>query len=292
MNNDPIQLDSNLALERLGMHEDPFSMASSPRYFYLGPEHLSVYRQIEATILRRRGLGLVSGVKGTGKTSLAKMVFDQFFGKDNIDIASIPTPDFHSRLKVAQAITRAFPGLNLPNARTYEDEMENFKKAAAIKYEKGRTIVLLMDDAQLLTRQGMVLLHHLYNFDFSEKVVNVILFGNESTPATLGKYGDLYARLFFNLTLAPLSFTNAIQMVNFRMMVAGRNRPLFDDDAFSLLYQVSDGIPRVIVMLCAKATDYLLLNTGDVVTLEMMREVVRIHADETTREDENTAKSE
>ena len=51
-------------LERLGLTEDPFKLSADPRYLYLGPEHLAVYRQAQGVISRRRGLALITGGMG------------------------------------------------------------------------------------------------------------------------------------------------------------------------------------------------------------------------------------
>ena len=54
-------------LSRLNLQEDPFKLSADPRYLYLGPEHLAVYRQAQAVISRRRGLALITGDMGMGK---------------------------------------------------------------------------------------------------------------------------------------------------------------------------------------------------------------------------------
>jgi len=66
------------------------------------------------------------------------------------------------------------------------------------------------------------------------------------------------ARVFVRLALPPLTLASALQMVLFRLRVAGRNEPLIDDEAFEVLYEKSQGVPREIIRLCALATDYLL----------------------------------
>ena len=55
-------------LDRLGLKEDPFKLSADPRYLYLGSEHLAVYRQAQAVISRRRGLALITGEMGMGKS--------------------------------------------------------------------------------------------------------------------------------------------------------------------------------------------------------------------------------
>jgi type II secretory pathway predicted ATPase ExeA len=81
------------------------------------------------------------------------------------------------------------------------------------------------------------------------------------------------ARVFARLVLPPLTLGSALQMVIFRLRVAGRNEPLIDDNAFELLYEKSRGIPREIIRLCALCTDTLLLTDETRITLSIVREV-------------------
>ena len=82
------------------------------------------------------------------------------------------------------------------------------------------------------------------------------------------------ARVFVRLALPPLTLASALQMVVFRLRVAGRGEAFINDDAFELLYERSGGVPREIIRLCALATDNLLQTEETIVTLENLREVV------------------
>jgi type II secretory pathway predicted ATPase ExeA len=81
------------------------------------------------------------------------------------------------------------------------------------------------------------------------------------------------ARVFVRLALPPLTLASALQMVLFRLRVAGRNEPLIDDEAFEVLYEKSQGVPREIIRLCALATDYLLQSDSTMVGIEIANEV-------------------
>ena len=73
--------------------------------------------------------------------------------------------------------------------------------------------------------------------------------------------------------LALLTLASALQMVMFRLRVAGRNDPLINDDAFELLYEKSQGVPREIIRLCALATDVLLQSEEPYISAGIAREV-------------------
>jgi general secretion pathway protein A len=101
-------------LDRLGLKEDPFKIAADPRYLYLGPEHLAVYRQAQGVISRRRGLALISGDMGMGKSSLARRLYDVYASEESIDIAYLHTSAFKSPMDGARQISHA---LNVPLQR-------------------------------------------------------------------------------------------------------------------------------------------------------------------------------
>ena len=260
-------------LARLDIVEDPFQLSANPRYLYLGDEHLVVYRNIQGVIARRRGLALVTGQPGTGKSSLARHIFNQLYGQNGVDIAYIDTGNFSSRMDAARTISRAFTKIDVASARSYAEQMENFKKEIVHVYGQGRNVILLLDDAQLLTRQGMVMIQELYNFDFDEKAVTVIAFGQDEVEDNFRNYPAINSRIYIVQTLTRISLATALQMVAFRLRVAGRSQPLFTDEAFSLVYELSDGIPRDVVRICSLAIDNLLATDQEQVNLDVIKQV-------------------
>jgi general secretion pathway protein A len=260
-------------LARLDLVEDPFQLSANPRYLYLGDEHLVVYRNIQGVIARRRGLALVTGQPGTGKSSLARHIFNQLYGQNGVDIAYIDTGNFSSRMDAARTISRAFTKIDVASARSYAEQMENFKKEIVKVYGQGRNVILLLDDAQLLTRQGMVMIQELYNFDFDEKAVTVIAFGQNEVEDNFRNYPAINSRIYIVQTLTRISLATALQMVAFRLRVAGRSQPLFTDEAFSLVYELSDGIPRDVVRVCSLAIDNLLATDQEQVNLDVIKQV-------------------
>ncbi len=261
-------------LERLGLLEDPFKMSADPRYLYLGPEHLTVYRQIQGVIARRRGLSLIVGGIGMGKSSLARRVFDLHFSEDKIEIAYVDTASYKTSMEAARGISRAFASLDIPAQRSYAVQKETLKDAIVNAYEQGRNVVLLLDDAQRLSRDALEVIHELYNFDYDHKLVQVILFGQHELLSLFESYPAVNSRVFVRMTLPPLTMSSALQMINFRLRTAGRDEPLIDDDAFGSMFNASGGIPREIVRLCALATDVLIEKEEDFVTRQIMEEVL------------------
>ena len=263
-------------LNQLGLVEDPFKLSADPRYLYLGEEHLAAYRQADNAVLRRRGLVLITGEAGTGKSSLARRMYDLYRDEDDILIVYIPTANFKTATAAAKNIASALEDLEIPIKRSFANQIEELQKGIVRAYESDRNVVLVLDDAQLMKRDALEVIHEFYNFDFDEKLLQVLCFGQEETRSLFQQYPSVDKRVFVRMSLPPLSLPSASSMVNFRLRTAGRKANIFDDVAFEMLYEASGGIPRDIVRLCALATDRMLEDGLDRIESDIMQEIVDI----------------
>ena len=259
-------------LERFGLKEDPFKLSADPRYLYLGPEHLAVYRQAVGVISRRRGLALITGEMGMGKSSLARRLYDVYAGEQSVEICYIHTAAFRSAMDAARQISLA---LGLPTQRSFQRQMEILEEKMASNFTANRNSIILIDDAQLMSGEALEVIHRLYNFDYDAKVAQILAFGQREMNTLFETNRAVNARVFVRLALPPLTLSSALQMVVFRLQVAGRNEPLIDDNAFELLYEMSQGVPREIIRFCALATDYLLQTDLNMINLDVVREVTK-----------------
>lgn len=259
-------------LERLSLKEDPFKLSADPRYLYLGAEHLAVYRQAQGVISRRRGLALITGDMGMGKSSLARRLYDVYASEENVVICYIHTAAFKSAMDAARQISNA---LGVPPQRSFQRQMDGLERMMADSFTAGRNVVILLDDAQLMAGEALEVIHRLYNFDYDAKVVQILAFGQSEMTALFEPNKAVNARVFVRLVLPPLTLASALQMVLFRLRVAGRNEPLIDDDAFELLYEHSGGVPREIIRLCALATDQLLHSDETIINRDIVSEVIK-----------------
>jgi general secretion pathway protein A len=260
-------------LERFGLKEDPFKLSADPRYLYLGPEHLAVYRQAQGVITRRRGLALITGEMGMGKSSLARRLYDVYASdEESMVICYIHTAAFKSAMDAARQISMP---LKVPLQRSFQRQMEELERRMVMAYTSHQNVVILLDDAQRMESEALEVIHRLYNFDYDAKVVQILAFGQSEMNSLFETDESVNARVFVRLVLPPLTLASALQMVIFRLRVAGRNESLINDDAFELLYESSQGVPREIIRLCALATDDLLLSDENAISLNIIREVIK-----------------
>ncbi|MHB8089202.1 MAG: ExeA family protein [Anaerolineaceae bacterium] len=257
-------------LDGLGLREDPFVDSSDDRFLYLGDENTPLYKAALQSVVRRRGLMLVVGEPGVGKTILAKRLYTILSNEKDIDVAYIPTSGWETKFTAIQQISTSFKTIRVPEKRGYDDQLEALKTSIKESYEKGRNVVLILDDAQEIKSSGLTILHQLYNFSVNEKTVQSIHIAQLETTDILRKTPAIWSRVFQTLSLMRLSFNSTVGLVNYRVRVANRLEPLMDDSVFVILDEYAKGVPRDIVAACSKAMDLLLEHGGKVITKEIM----------------------
>lgn len=124
-----------------------------------------------------------------------------------------------------------------------------------------------------MVRDALEVIHRLYNFDYDAKVIQILAFGQQELTNLFQGDKAVNARIFVRMVLPPLALPSALQMILFRLQVAGRSQPLIADDAFEVLYERSQGVPREIVRLCALATDRLVQTEESIINVDIAREV-------------------
>ena len=261
-------------LGQLGLKEDPFSNSTDPRYYYLSEEHTPAYKAVLQAVVRRRGMMLITGEPGLGKTTLARRLYSVLSAEPDMDVAYIPRAHWQTKYMAVQQIALALTSLNVPMRRGYDDQLEALKTSIASAYNNRRNVVIIFDDAQEMRSSGMTLLHELYNFEKGEKTVQSIVFGQLETIEMFHSYKAIWSRVFQNLSLMRLSFQSTVNLVNYRVRAADRLDPLVDDNAWTILEEAAEGIPRDIIAICSVALD-ILLNTGQkLITVEVMKQAV------------------
>src|SRR3970040_1517271 len=131
--------------------------------------------------------------------------------------------------------------LELPAQRSFQRQMETLEEKVAAIYTANRNVIILLDDAQLMYSDALDVIHPLYHYNSDAKVFQTLAFRQREMNSMFETNRAVNSRVFVRLALPALTLSSSLQMVVFRLQVAGRQDAFIDDNAFELLSEVSGG---------------------------------------------------
>jgi len=244
-----------IILRDLGFSEEPFSRSADPRFLYLSAQHGDVLDRIQEVIEERRGLAVVEGGFGVGKSTIARRLESIYRAyPQDFSVVFVHTAAYESEYAALLDVCYA---LNLERRKGMTMQWREFEGFLVDQKEQGRNVVMILDDAQLMSPGSLSLVHHIYNFDISQKLAQVILFGQPEVQRIFNQRPEVLSRVDSWFRLNPLSLEDTLELIRFRCAVAGRKDPLLTQSAFLAVWQATHGIPREIVSLCSKIIDHM-----------------------------------
>jgi len=239
-----------IILRELGFSEEPFSRSADPRFLYLSAQHGDVLDSIQEVIEERRGLAVVEGGFGVGKSTIARRLESIYRTyPSDFQVVFVHTAAYESEYAALLDVCYA---LNLDRRKGMTMQWREFESFLVDQKEQSRNVVVILDDAQLMEPDALSLVHHIYNFDISQKLAQVILFGQPELQRIFNQRPEVLSRVDAWFRLNPLSLEDTLELIRFRCAVAGRKDALLTQSAFLEVWKATRGIPREIVAVCSK----------------------------------------
>lgn len=234
-----------------GLERDPFLDTADP-YFYceLGALRKAKDR-LAACVDQSRGLTVVLGEPGTGKTSLSGALEQELLQDDTVVLGKILDPTFATEVEFLIAVGRVF-GLSLPprSSAALKNALKNFFFETAVL--ENRTLVLIVDESQNVSDEGLEALRLLLNYHVPQKkLLNILLFGQSELERRINERHNLADRVDSWIRLQTLDEAMMGAVLDFRLSRAGLGpgQQIFTPEARALLTQASSGLPRRLTML-------------------------------------------
>jgi MSHA biogenesis protein MshM len=234
-----------------GLSEKPFSLTPDTEFFYQSFTHREALNVLLVAIRAGDGFIKVTGEVGTGKTLLCRKLLDAL--EPEYDTAYIPNPYMSCNALLDAMLIEM----------DIADRLENNNYLACINdylianARQGRGTVIILDEAQSLPEDSLEAIRLLSNLETGkQKLVQIILFGQPELDARLAQSSirQLQQRIMHAYRLQPLNRDSVRCYLQHRVKSAGYRGPeLFDSSALRRIYKLSQGIPRVINVLCNKA---------------------------------------
>ncbi|MDD5254970.1 MAG: AAA family ATPase, partial [Candidatus Omnitrophica bacterium] len=260
----------------LGFEKEPFSTSPDPEFFYHSREHETVLSNLLIELRLKRGMSVVLGNVGTGKTTLSRKLVQELKAREDFIFHVILNPSFENEQTFLVSLARNF-GLDVlsenasPSLLDLRECFERFLFEKGVKEEK--TVVLVVDEAQKINEQSLELLRVFLNYETNQfKLLQLILLGQLELYSTIMKMPNFLDRISFKFTLNPLDCGETKEMIDFRIRQAGYRAAmhLFSDDAVKEIHRHTSGYPRQITMFCHRALKSLVLKNKFVVDPEMV----------------------
>jgi type II secretory pathway predicted ATPase ExeA len=242
-----------MLLEAFGLQRDPFLDTADPAFYYETMATASNRRRLYDCLAQGRGLAVVLGPVGAGKTSLFNAVTARLLDEPRFIVGLILDPTFETEAQLLEAIIAALgfpPPPPTPTSvalvpRQLREHLKRclFEETAA----DGRQAILLIDEAQLLPDSLLETLRALLNFQLDErKLLSIGLAGQAEIVQAILRRPNLSDRVALWLDLRPLSEPEAGGLIDHRLRCAGyaRERSPFAADTMHDLWRRSQGLPR------------------------------------------------
>ncbi len=242
----------------LNLKKEPFSNSPEPEFFFQSDKHVGCLQKLELAVRLRRGLSVVVGEVGTGKTTLCRQLILKFAASEEdrkqIETHLILDPSFTNPLEFLSTIAMTFGVANSGSATSEWQLKENIKNYLFGKgVDEGKIVVLIVDEGQKLPDFCLELLREFLNYETNEfKLLQIVIFAQKEFEHILKKQKNFADRVNFYYLLRPLNFLETRGMVKFRIAKASdtdKTPSLFSYLGLWALYLATGGYPRKIVTL-------------------------------------------
>ena len=267
----------------LGLSAEPFSTSPDPAFFHGSTEHRAALCRLQISIALRRGLSVMAGDIGTGKTTVSRRLSQVLAEDKDVVFRMILNPYFRTEKQFLSRLAALF---HVPmaderhaTALDYMEAIEQYLFTAGV--EQNRTVGLLIDEAQILPDFVFEVLRILLNYETNEfKILQVVLAGQLELLPRIVAMSNFWDRVSTKVMLKPLEPGDVRDMIQARLRVAGCRsaRDLFTPEAIGLIHEHTGGLPRRVNILCHNILEYLVMYDKKRVDCGTVRKVIEREA--------------
>ncbi|HEX5772783.1 MAG TPA: AAA family ATPase [Geomobilimonas sp.] len=236
-----------------GFREKPFTITPNPRFVFLSKNHREAFAHLLYGIDNHGGFIVLTGEVGTGKTTVLRTVMEKL-DDGQYRTALIFNPCI-SPLELLRSINREYglPAEGLDNA----DLLDHLNRFLLEENRAGRTVVLVIDEAQNLPPQTLEQIRLISNLETdTDKLIQIVLAGQPELERLMSRpeLRQLAQRVSVRYHLLPLDFEDARAYIDHRVTVAGgKGAAAFSRGALQRIFRRAGGVPRLINVACDRA---------------------------------------
>ena len=258
--------------EFYGFREKPFQIIPNPEYLYKSQKHRNALTLLEYGLAENIGFILLTGEIGSGKTTLIQYMLSEL--NNDIEVAVI----FNTNVSAYQLLLLILSGFEIdPPSRNKAVALETLNKYLVAKYAENKHVLLIIDEAQNLSTGALEEIRMLSNLHTEDQaLLQIMLVGQ---PELLKKLQNpnllqLSQRIAVNFHLEGLSYDEVSSYISYRLRKAGGKQNLFTAKAVEMIYELSEGIPRSINLLCQAALVYGYADEKRMITKDIIDQII------------------
>ncbi|MBM3462783.1 MAG: transposase [Armatimonadetes bacterium] len=260
--------------ESLGLVREPFMDTADPYFFYQSHSHKETLQRLEISVRLGRGLNLILGDVGTGKTTLAQALEMELIKDDTFVTCKIMDPTYSSEEEFLEAMLMLFQLEPQPGASRLSIKNTLKNHLYHLGVEQNKRVVLVIDEGQKLTYPCLENLRLFLNYQTPQrKLLNIVIFSQLEILPVIRAKANFTDRIAVLYKLEPFSREETHRMIDYRLQRAGLSKPrdLFTTEAKDLIFERTRGKPRRITMLCHNAVEEAIIRNQDTVDADIIR---------------------
>lgn len=262
----------------LKLDVEPFSNSPDPELFFPSNQHAQGLQWLEIGVRLKRGLHIVIGDIGTGKTTICRKLLQGLIPDESVSAMLILDPGFSSAKSFLQELHCLFTGKE-PDPKKDERALKETLKSVLFNraVDNKEVLVLVIDEGQKLSDEMLEVLRELLNYETNkEKLLQIIIFGQKELAVILDRMPNLKDRINKQIFISPLTREETSDFIQFRLRRAatGPDYPQFSKQALVTIFKATKGYPRRIVTLCHQVILQLATSNTDKVTARTVKKVL------------------
>ena len=266
--------DQPLYTDFFGFSERPFSLVPDPGLLYWSRQHTRAYAVLEFGIMSSAPITLLTGEIGAGKTTLIQALLQKL--GDDVQVALVSNAQ-GDRGELLQWVLHALD-LRFDAAQSYVALFRILQDHLLETYAAGKRVILIFDEAQNLSREGLEELRMLTNINSNKDVlVQLILVGQPELRKMVQQPGmlQLSQRIAASFHLGAMDRETVRAYIRHRLEAVGGTGMEFTDGAIEIIHRETRGVPRLVNQLCELALLYAWSEEARVIGSGVLSEVLK-----------------
>lgn len=261
-------------LDHFGLKERPFSLTPDPEYLYWSPEHRGALAMLEYGLSTRAPITLLTGEIGAGKTTLMHHFIGTMDEDVTIGLISNPRPGVNDILRRVCAAL----GLKGEGGADSADQFGLVQDFLQEEHRNHRSVLMIIDEAQNLTREALEDLRMLTNINAGKEEVLQLLLVGQPELRDMVRRPDLVQfaqRIAASYHIPRLGAEGVAGYIAARLRAAGGSAGIFSRQAAELIHHATGGTPRLVNQLCDLSLTYAYAEGATVVKRATVEAVLR-----------------